>query len=639
MAATTAVRDRPGAVRRFGGYLRGRAHARLEILRVLPDAGWPLVATGIVLEVLAGALPIGFMVSTAAVVTRVPAAVAGGLTSPAWADLRQVLVYAAVLFTAQQLVAPSKTFVGQVVARRVDDRSYDRVMAASFRAGSLAPFEDQAVLDDLGDTVNLMKVADLTPGAACAGLLALISHYVQALGAAVVVGVMFSWWAAAVVAIGGLTLRFANRIGLEFFGRIWERHIRDRRRRIYFRDLMLREGGAKEIRVYGILDWLKGRHQQAAMESMQPIWQARRRIYYGPYVIYTVAAVAAGATSLGAAGSSAARGMLAVGSLVLVAQSCIATLRIGAYIEESDTKTQYGMLAHQALERFERLSAAAATVRPAGAVQDPAGLPRREIRLQGVRFTYPGSERPALRNLDLIIEAGRSLAIVGLNGAGKTTLVKLLARLYEPQQGTISADGIDVNDFEVGRWQRRFAAIFQDFIHFELSVRDNVGFGAVDLARQDAQDKRVLSVLERAGATALVRDLPHGLDTILSRQYAQGAQLSGGQWQRIAIARALMAVEAGASVLVLDEPTASLDVRAEVEFYERFLDLTRGLTSIIISHRFSTVRRADRIVVLADGEIVEDGTHDQLMAQGGEYARLFKLQTAQFAHEPEVATP
>jgi len=206
------------------------------------------------------------------------------------------------------------------------------------------------------------------------------------------------------------------------------------------------------------------------------------------------------------------------------------------------------------------------------------------------------------------------LAIVGDNGAGKTTLVKLLARLYDPGEGRITVDGRDLRTLDPLAWRQRLAAVFQDFVHYELSAADNIGFGAPQRLHDTEALRRAAT---RAGALDLIERLPSGWATVLSPGYAGGVDLSGGQWQRIALARALFAVEAGAGVLILDEPTAALDVRAEAELFDRFLSLTQGLTAIIVSHRFSTVRRADRIAVLAEGRIVEQGTHAELLALGG----------------------
>jgi ABC-type multidrug transport system fused ATPase/permease subunit len=248
------------------------------------------------------------------------------------------------------------------------------------------------------------------------------------------------------------------------------------------------------------------------------------------------------------------------------------------------------------------------------------GLPSTSLRFRGVTFAYAAApDRPVLCGLDLEIPAGTSLAIVGQNGAGKTTLAKLLCRLYDPQSGSIEVDGVDLREFDLDSWRRRITAVFQDFIRFELSLRENVAPGG-------GSDDVVLAALDDARATGLA-----DLDTILSKAYAGGTDLSGGQWQRIALARALAAVRLGAGVVLLDEPTAQLDVRGESEIFERLLVATRSCTTILISHRFSTVRHVDRIAVLEGGRVVELGSHDELMELGGRYRTMFTLQAQRFA--------
>ncbi len=246
-------------------------------------------------------------------------------------------------------------------------------------------------------------------------------------------------------------------------------------------------------------------------------------------------------------------------------------------------------------------------------------MPAREIRFHDVRFAYPTTGEPVLEGLDLTIPAGSSLAIVGQNGAGKTTLAKLLCRLYDPQGGAIEVDGVDIRTLELESWRSRIAAVFQDFVRFELPLRDNV-------APAGAPDDVILAALADAGAADLA-----DLDTVLARGYARGTELSGGQWQRVALARALCGVRLGAGVVLLDEPTAQLDVRGEAEIFDRILTATRHTTTILVSHRFSTVRHADRICVLHGGKVVELGTHDELMAADGRYKMMFELQASRFA--------
>ena len=265
-----------------------------------------------------------------------------------------------------------------------------------------------------------------------------------------------------------------------------------------------------------------------------------------------------------------------------------------------------------------RLEGAMAPVGALSAGQRPAeGLPAREIRFRDVSFAYPGGVT-VLDHFDLTIPAGSSLAIVGQNGAGKTTLAKLLCRLYDPQSGAIEIDGVDLRELSLDSWRRRLTAVFQDFIRFELPLRDNV-------APAGAADADITAALDLAGASGLA-----GLDTTLARGYDNGTDLSGGQWQRIALARALCAVQLGAGLVLLDEPTAQLDVRGEAEIFDRVLAATRHATTILISHRFSTVRHADRICVLEHGRVVELGTHDELIAGNGRYRTMFDLQAQRF---------
>ena len=252
-------------------------------------------------------------------------------------------------------------------------------------------------------------------------------------------------------------------------------------------------------------------------------------------------------------------------------------------------------------------------------------MPTQEIRFRNVSFAYPGSDNPVLAGLDLTIPAGTSLAIVGQNGAGKTTIAKLLCRLYDPTDGVIEADGIDLQEIEIDEWRSRVTAVFQDFIRFEMPLRENV-------APAGAPDSEIEAALAEAGAGNLAK-----LDQILARGYPGGTELSGGQWQRIALARTLCAVRMGAGVVLLDEPTAHLDVRGEAEIFQRILAATRHVTTILISHRFSTVRHADRICVVEHCKVVELGSHEELMALGGRYYTMFDSQASHFEEEEEEA--
>ena len=361
---------------------------------------------------------------------------------------------------------------------------------------------------------------------------------------------------------------------------------------------------------------------------------AARRTGRGRTLTVVCAALAATAVVLALAVWATVAGSMTVGRLTLLVQGLLAVAAVASYsgdqlIAWGSTRPPVVIELEQALNR--RVPG------PAGYLS-AQGIPARSVRFDHVRFGYPGREMPVYEDLSLEIEAGRSLAIVGLNGAGKTTLIKLLTGLECPQRGRILVDDVDLADLDLDSWRRSVAVIFQDFAHYELSARDNIAFGAVDGLSDPGIDDQLTAAAARAGAADILAALPRGLDTTLSRRFAGGVELSGGQWQRIALARALYAVQSGARLLILDEPTAQLDVRAEADIYDRFLELSRDLTTIVISHRFSTVRRADRIVVLDHGQVREDGNHDQLLAAGGVYARLFEKQATYYATPSRTAT-
>jgi ABC-type multidrug transport system fused ATPase/permease subunit len=248
-------------------------------------------------------------------------------------------------------------------------------------------------------------------------------------------------------------------------------------------------------------------------------------------------------------------------------------------------------------------------------------VPGDGVRFENVEFTYPGSYEPALTGVNLHIKPGSKLAIVGENGSGKTTLIKLLTRLYEPTKGRITLDGRDLREWAPAALHRRIGVIFQDFVRYQLTVGENIGAGD-DRAYDDRA--RWAEAAEKGLAAPVIAELPSGFDTQLGKWFKDGRELSLGQWQKVALARAFMRKDA--DILVLDEPTASMDAAAEVAIFDRFRERTKDQIAIVISHRFSTVRMADRIVVLDGGKVVESGSHDELVAQGGRYATLFKLQ-------------
>lgn len=408
----------------------------------------------------------------------------------------------------------------------------------------------------------------------------------------------------------------------------------ERQRADYVAKIMSSTQAAKEVRLFGLVGWLADRYRAMWTLASAEFWRRSNRKLAPTFIGALVLVVVLGG-ALALLAGDAYRGSISTASTTTYA---LALLALNAFGMQGDQQT--GLI--QVTEMLRNLRAF--RVRLGLPPMTTTGTqPQRgngpgggaDVSFDDVSFTYPSRERPTLHHLNLHIPTGQSIAIVGVNGAGKSTLIKLLAGLYRAQHGKVTIDGKDA--FTDPQLRGRVAVIFQDFVHYPLSLRDNVGFGALERR----SDIKLLeqAMVDAAGLTVLER-LDHNWDTVLSHEYQGGTDLSGGQWQRVALARALAAVGAGARVLVLDEPTAALDVRAEAELFDRFLDVTQGVTTVLVSHRLATVRRADRIVVLdgATGNITEDGSHEELLAQGGEYATMFRLQAKRFAQAGDVVS-
>jgi ATP-binding cassette subfamily B protein len=572
-------------------------------------------------------VPLGITVVTGVLVGAVPAAIHDGLGSVAGRRLIELVLVAGALFVTEQLLGPLTALVRFRLQVNVDVSLREQLLVAATTPPGVRLIEDAAFQDQVG-LAQGVGPAGATPGKAAGALAAVGTRLATVVGAALILAA-FRWWLAlgmlAFYAFVYARLRRSIRRATNIFVDQSE----DMRRATYLRELATTPAAAKEIRVFALPHWILQRQRASWLGAIRKAWEVRARDL--PLILALL--VVAGAANFAAfllLGRAAIAGEVSTAALVIYASATLQMLGMIS-VNEDDMAIDYGLAALPALRRLQQMVRAATP--QAGGRVDVAELPAHEVRFEDVSFRYPGTTRDVYSGLNLTIRTGQSLAIVGPNGAGKTTLVKLLARLYEPTSGRITVDGIDLRELDPWAWQRRLAAIFQDFVRFPLTVRGNVESGAI----HRAGDAQLLATAAReAGLDELVAELPRGWDTVLSREFSDGADLSGGQWQRVALARALFALDAGAGMLVMDEPTANLDVRSEAAIFDRLLDFTRGRTTVLISHRFSTVRRAQRICVLSGGRIVEDGSHDELLTLGGEYAQMFNLQAMQFAESSDA---
>jgi ATP-binding cassette subfamily B protein len=392
------------------------------------------------------------------------------------------------------------------------------------------------------------------------------------------------------------------------------------RRLDYFFQLLTTDGAAKEVRLFGLGDWLLDRYRRTYRGVIEEV-ETYRRGQLLPMLGYpSLATIGVGAVLLYAIWE-ALQGRITISDFVLYSGAVFLVQDALRSVLDNAGNVHDAQLHVSHITEFLTLKSPMAVRRGGRPVPSPW---RRGMELRGVTFCYPGTERVVLRDVNFSLKPGETLALVGHNGAGKTTLVKLLCRLYDPTSGEILLDGVDLREYDLAAWRRQVAAIFQDYARYQLTAGENIGLA--DLTRID-DDQAIAAAAARAGADEVIATLPRGLATPLGRHFVEGVELSIGQWQKLALARAFFR---RAPLQILDEPTAALDTQTEYAVYERFRELTRGRTTILISHRFATVRMADRILVLDEGRLVEEGSHAELMAAGRLYAGLYELQAAAF---------
>ena len=583
----------------------GRLSARKEwqLFSALPNGSRGLALAWWIALLLRGTLPAVFALAMGSLVAAVQRGEPTGTP----------LVIVGAVFITLQMLGPIHRALSANLGDRTAAWLYDTVTRACVSPPGLRHLEDPQLASDLTAARDFDLGMTGPPLSFSMDFIA--NGMVEMIGgiACAVILFAYAWWAPVALAGAWLATHWLLRESAVWHDRNTEEVRAAQRGAEYAYRLAVDPPASKELRLFGLAGWIIDRFLVRRRRLHHLQYQATR-LRDRPVLWSLLVVVSANVLVFWALASDAAAARIDLGVTVVYVQAAIGVSMIA-----------FGGFSW-ALDGAAAPVGAVMRIGPAmqtggalpGGHQSAGSSPVREIRLRDVTFGYaPGS--PVLNGVDLTIPAGSSLAIVGQNGAGKTTIAKLLCRLYDPQAGTIEIDGVDLRELEIASWRARVTAVFQDFTRFELTLRDNV-------VPAGGPDSVVNSALEAAGAAGLAP-----LDTVLARAYDGGTELSGGQWQRVALARALAAVSMGAGVVLLDEPTAQLDVRGEAEIFNRLLAATRHCTTILISHRFSTVRHADRICVLEHGRVVELGTHDELMALGGRYRTMFDLQAQRFA--------
>lgn len=623
-----------------------RAAPGLSVLCLLVTVGSALTGTAA-------------LVTTGQLIGSLPDLVRSGAGTAAADRTWFWLAASAVLFAVGPLLDAVSSALTPAVSKRYLVTTFDMLMEIGVHPYGIADFDDPTLTGRLDGLRQAMRNWTFVNGVDRTWVV--VNQRLTGVGAFAVVA-SWRWWAGALLIAGELLLSKAFTTWIDtFYDELLEVTGNARRQSTYVRGLLTGGATGKEVRLFGLGGWLLDRYRTNWLAAMTLVWQNRSNtlrpimaalalsfvLTLGAFALLAYDALS-GAVSLAALATlvQALFGLGAFGPMgdpqSELARNTTATTELTAVrraVGLPALPTHRGTAADSVpVPASARTTAGTVTAADrtlavrATAVEPAAPANAAAVDLVDVTFTYPTRDEPALRDLSLHIPAGQSVGIVGVNGAGKSTLIKLLCGLYAPDRGSVRVDGLNPAGDPTAR--HRVAVIFQDFVRYHLSLRDNVGFGAPTHLHDDAVLERALA---DAGAAAMLEDLDRGLATVLSPEYANGTDLSGGQWQRVALARAFASLAAGgAGVLVLDEPTAALDVRAEAALFDRFLAVTRGMTTLLVSHRLSSVRHAERIIVIGSadggqGAVVEDGSHAELMAARGAYAQMFTLQASRFA--------
>jgi ATP-binding cassette, subfamily B, bacterial len=569
----------------------------------------------------ANALLAGHLTRTISAKLSNPRTASGSSTTVLLVGLGGILLLGHVLEAA-------KGVLERDIAQRLDGWLRSDIRRLAMSPDTIAHLEDSALQADIvraSDIGPANQERERSPGMAATAQLSLAGRLLSAVVAAVVMAIAFSWVLAASVLAAALLTRTLLRRQWIYLARAREDSALIERRTRYWSSVLSEGTDAKEVRLYGLAPHFAHLRYREAQQWIDTYLTVLRGVLGRQH--WTLI-LAGGSVLVGMLlpGLAALSGRISIASLTTCLVSMWAILSM-SFIGREAYDIETGLRGFEATSRLRRRCqewSASEISRLPLLVERPA------IRFDEVTFHYPGSPHNVFDGLTFDLRPGEVTAIVGSNGVGKTTLIKLLAGLYRPTGGRILLDGHDLSSVRIDDWRRRLTVVFQDFVRYPLSVADNVRLSAPE---RDSDENELVDAVHRAGAEDVLTRLPAGVGTSLWSAGTSATGLSGGQWQQLAIARSLYALDHERTCLILDEPTAHLDPQAEANFYQRVVQSVPSATVILISHRMSTIRNADRILLLRDGRLAEEGNHSELMAAGGEYARLFKLQASRFQEQ------